>query len=289
MTGFGEGRAENERLEVVAVLRTVNHRFLDLSVRMPEEFRVHEPELIQRLRDALDRGRVELRVTVTPRGERAVRIHIDEEVAARYVEVSNRLAERDGVAQGLASGDLLRLPEVVSVEPADAGTPSRDKEALRRALDRALENLLAVRSREGADLAGALQRTVGDLTRVVSRLAQLRSGLQQTLYERTRDRLEDLAGEVGVDESRLAQEVALLVDRADVQEEIDRLNAHVGRFAALLGAEDAVGKRLDFLAQEILRELNTIGSKCRDSKATQLVLDGKVLCEQLREQVQNVE
>lgn len=289
MTGFGEGRAENQRLEVAATLRTVNHRFLDMSVRMSEEYRVLEPELVQRLRDRLERGRVELRLSVKPRGVRKVKIEVDEEVAARYIEASNRLAERDGVTKNLASGDLLRLPEVVSVEAGEAATPDQDKEAVNRALDEALEHLLASRSREGADLAEVLRRTVEELTRVVSQLAGLRTELQRTLYEKTRKRLVELAGEVAVDEARLAQEVALLVDRADVQEEIDRLNVHVERFGSLLDTDGAVGKRLDFLTQEILRELNTIGSKCRSSDATQLVLDGKVLCEQLREQVQNVE
>jgi uncharacterized protein (TIGR00255 family) len=244
---------------------------------------------VQRLREALARGRVELKLSVKSRGAREVRIDVDEAVAARYIEASNRLARRDGVALSLASSDLLRLPQVVSVDSLGAAGTDHDTEVVGRAVDEALEHLIASREKEGLELAGVLQRTVSELKRVVSELDASRAELQHNLHEKTRKRLGELAGDLVVEESRLAQEVALLVDRSDVQEEIDRLNVHVEGFGGLLEVEEAVGKRLDFLAQEILRELNTIGSKCRNSAAIQLVLDGKVFCEQLREQVQNVE
>ncbi len=289
MTGFGEGSAENQRLEVAVTLRTVNHRFLDLSVRMPEDYRALEPELAQKIRDALARGRVELRLSIRPLGTREVEISVDDEVAARYVEASNLLAEREGVFRSLSSGDLLRLPEVISVQAGTGAITEADKETVGRAVDQALVHLLATRSCEGADLAEVLGRILVELGEVVSELSESSSQLQGVLYEKTRRRIEELTADVSLDEARLAQEIALLVDRADVREEIDRLNVHVDRFRSLLEVEDPVGKQLDFLAQEILRELNTVGSKCRNSEAIQLVLDGKVRCEQLREQVQNVE
>jgi len=289
MTGFGEGSAENQRLEVAVTLRTVNHRFLDLSVRMPEDYRALEPELAQKIRDALARGRVELRLSIRPLGTREVEISVDDEVAARYVEASNLLAEREGVFRSLSSGDLLRLPEVISVQAGTGAITEADKETVGRAVDQALVHLLATRSCEGADLAEVLGRILVELGEVVSELSESSSQLQGVLYEKTRRRIEELTADVSLDEARLAQEIALLVDRADVREEIDRLNVHVDRFRSLLEVEDPVGKQLDFLAQEILRELNTVGSKCRNSEAIQWVLDGKVRCEQLREQVQNVE
>lgn len=288
MTGFGEGSAQSERIEAVATLRSVNHRFLDLSLRMPDECRVLEPDLAQILRDGLSRGRVELRLTLRELGARRLEIHVDEAVAARYIDASNRLAEREGISRELTSGELLRLPEVIAVN-AGAGIDAEDRQVVEQALARALERLLAARAREGADLAGVLRRVLGELRTVVRELDRSRPLLQQELYERTRKRLEELTQDVGLDETRLAQEVALLVDRADIQEEIDRLKVHLDRFESLLSAQGSVGKRLDFLAQEILRELNTIGSKCRSSEAIQQVVEGKVRCEQLREQVQNVE
>lgn len=289
MTGFGEGRAESDRLEVAATLRTVNHRFLDLSVRMPEEYRALEPELAQKLRESLARGRVELRLSVRPLGHHRVDIRIDDEIAARYIEASQRLAESDGVSGTLSSGELLRLPEVISVEAGLGTMATEDRSTVSEAVEQAIEVLEATRAREGEELATVLKRILAELAEVVRELSGSREGLRDTLFEKARARMEELTSDVGFDEARLAQEVALLVDRADVQEEIDRLNVHVDRFGTLIDAEGAIGKQLDFLAQEILRELNTIGSKCRNSEATQWVLDGKVRCEQLREQVQNVE
>lgn len=289
MTGFGEGRAESERLEVVATLRSVNHRFLDLALRMPDECRVLEPDLAQRLRERLRRGRVELRLALKQRGPRNVEVSIDERLAARYVEASNRLAEGRGIAENLSSGDLLRLPEVVVVEAPSGVVAADDREVVEAAVARALDRLLDAREREGESLAKVLRRVLGELAQVVEQLNRSRAQLQEELQERTRKRLEELTGDLEIEDGRLAQELALLADRADIQEEIDRLEVHLDRFAALLDSDKAAGKRLDFLAQEILRELNTIGSKSRSSEAVRLVVEGKVRCEQLREQVQNVE
>lgn len=289
MTGFGEGTAESERLEVVVTLRSVNHRFLDLALRVPEDYRSLESSLAQRLRESLGRGRVELRLTARRLGARRVDVTIDEAVAQRYIEASNNLSEREGISRELSSGDLLRLPEVAVVSVASTDLDEGDRDVVGRALDQALHGLIEAKAREGEELAGVLGRVLGDLREIVAELDRSRSGLQQELAARTRTRLEELTGELGLDEVRLAQEIAILADRSDIQEELDRLRVHLERFESLLAAQDAVGKQLDFLAQEILRELNTIGSKCRNSQATQQVVDGKVRCEQLREQVQNVE
>lgn len=289
MTGYGEGNAENERYEARVTLRSVNHRFLDLSLRVPEEHRALESVLVQQLRAGLDRGRVELRLSLKGRLRREVDIEIDEAVAERYIATASRLAKHSGADSGLQSGDLLRLPGVVSVEAAEQDFSDSDRELVGRAAAEAIDALKAARGKEGAQLTTVLSRSVGELNGVVGQLAELADTVRDELLGRLRARLADLVGGSAIDEDRLAQEAALLADRADIREEIDRLELHVENFRALLEAEGAIGKRLDFLAQEILRELNTIGSKSRASRATELVLDGKVLCEQLREQVQNVE
>lgn len=289
MTGFGEGKAENDRFEVTVTLRSVNHRFLDLSVRMPEEFRSLEPALVQRLRDALARGRVEVRLSIRFRGRKETRVEIDETVAESYKQAAARLTDGDAVGARLSGGDLLRLPGVVSVEAAEDVFSEDDQELVEAAVTEALSALTAARAREGEELKAVLQRAVGGLGDVVARLTELIDSVRQELHERLRARLAELAGPGRVEEERMAQEAALLADRADIQEEIDRLGLHAEHFSSLLDSDGAIGKRLDFLAQEILRELNTVGSKSRSSEVTGLVLDGKVLCEQLREQVQNVE
>ncbi len=289
MTGFGEGAAENENYEAKVTLRSVNHRFLDISVRMPEEHRSLEPGIVLQLRARLERGRIEARLSIGPRATRGLEIKIDEAAAARYLEASRHLGAKQGASETLETGTLLRLPGVVSVEAVENVFSDADRGVLDAAVESALERLLEARAREGAELTKVLRRAVAGLGEVVAKLTDLRAPLQQDLLERLQARLAELTGGAGFDVDRLAQEAALLVDKADIQEELDRLKLHVEHFGTLLAEDGAVGKRLDFLAQEILRELNTIGSKSRSSAATQLVLDGKVLCEQLREQVQNVE
>lgn len=291
MTGYGEGSASSEGLEVTATLRSVNHRFLDLSVRLPEEVRAYEAVLVRQIKSQLERGRVELRVSLKRLLTGQVELKIDRDVAKSYLQAAEDLGSGADAGR-IEVGDLLRLPGVATVEQPRTPVTDKEGEVIASAVADALSALVSAREREGVELAQVLERNLNGLSEVVTKLDAERDGLQATLHKKLRDRLDELCGpggKSGVDEERLAQEVALLVERADVQEEIDRLRAHLRHFGSELGARKAVGKRLDFLAQEILRELNTIGSKCRDSDATQLVLDGKVLCEQLREQVQNVE
>ena len=289
MTGFGEASAENESYRVTATLRSVNHRFLDVSVRLADGHRRLESSLMQQVRARLGRGRVELRLEIKPRDGGNLGVTIDESAASSYLEAARRLAEQESVDGGLAAAELLRLPGVASVESGDEEFSGEDREIVVVAVEAAIEALIEARQAEGTALAAVLQRVLGELTECVARLAEMSGSLQSDVRSRLEARLAELAGETPVEPQRLAQEVTLLVDRADVQEEIDRLRLHVEQFGAHLDDDEPVGKRLDFLSQEILRELNTIGSKCRDSQATQWVIDGKVLCEQLREQVQNLE
>ncbi|HEX2642962.1 MAG TPA: DUF1732 domain-containing protein, partial [Thermoanaerobaculia bacterium] len=164
-----------------------------------------------------------------------------------------------------------------------------DQEMLLRVAGEALAQLVASREREGASLAGIFQERLQALEQVVQRLDALRGPVRDEMVAAFHKRLNEMLEGKPVDEARLAQEAALLVDRSDVSEEIDRLRSHLDHFRSVAGGKEASGKRLDFLTQEIFRELNTLGSKCRNSEMTRAVLDAKVLCEQIREQVQNVE
>lgn len=289
MTGFGEASAENERYRVTATLRSVNHRFLDVSVRLADSHRSLEPLLLQRVRQRLGRGRVELRLAIKPRAGASMEVEIDEGAASGYVEAARRLAERERVDAHLAAAELLRLPGVASVEAGADEFTAEDREIVVKAADAAIDALIEARQAEGGALAAVLERVLAELGERVERLTEMSGALQSEVRARLEARLAELTGDAAIEPQRLAQEVALLVDRADVQEEIDRLGLHLKQFGSHLHDAEPVGKRLDFLSQEILRELNTIGSKCRDSNATQCVIDGKVLCEQLREQVQNLE
>jgi uncharacterized protein (TIGR00255 family) len=292
MTGYGEAAAEGERHTMSVSLKAVNHRFLDLQVRLGEEARGSEPALRELVGKEVQRGRVEMRLDIRPRGERKAEVAVHFGLVEAAVAATRRLVEQGLLERGLAAGDLLRIPEAFRVELEGGGWEESDEGLLLSVAGEALAQLVASREREGSSLQAAMEERLALLEKVADRLDALRGPVQGELAAALRRRLAELlGGQPGqpLDESRLAQEVALLVDRSDVTEELDRLRAHLAHFREVAAERGPSGKRLDFLTQEIFRELNTTGSKCRNHEMTRAVLDAKVLCEQIREQVQNVE
>ena len=289
MTGFGQASAENARHAVTVTVRAVNHRFLELRLALGDDYRASEERLRGLFAGELARGRVDALVEIRPLAARAARVRVDREVARAAHAAVEELFASGLVGEKLSAGDLLRLPEALAVERDHDLWDPADQALLLGVAGEALIQLVAGREGEGAALQVVLARRLDELAAVVETLTGLREASRAATMESLRARLDELLGAAGVDPARLAQEAALLVERSDVAEELDRLGSHCHHFRELLAAAGAVGKRLDFLAQEIGRELNTVGAKCRDAAMTRAVLDGKLLCEQLREQVQNVE
>jgi uncharacterized protein (TIGR00255 family) len=289
MTGFGQGVGEDARHRVTVTLRAFNHRYLDIQIRFPEEYQSSEAELRELLTGELLRGRVEAHVTVQRLGERSAEVEVHRSVLQAVHSALHELAEEGLIGSELVAGDLLRLPEVFRVELAADEWSEGDHRLLLEVASQALQQLVGARSVEGEKMAQALSEKLEDLAALVARLDTLSEETRGAIRSSLEQRLVELLGDRQLPEERLAQEVALLVDRADVSEEIDRLRAHVEHFRSVLEQPGAIGKRLDFLIQEMFRELNTAGAKCRSSEMTRSVLDSKVLCEQLREQVQNLE
>jgi uncharacterized protein (TIGR00255 family) len=286
MTGFGEASATSERLKIAVTMRSVNHRGLEVTVRLREDLRSLEPAVRQIVAQRLDRGKVDVTVVAQRLTQQPVRVALRQEVITEIVDALERLPA--SVSREIAAGDLLNLPGVVTIEPLDANLNEEDESELLAVVERAVANLVAAREREGSTTLEALRSGLALLRARVEQLADRRvdvvSALRSGLEERLRELLDG-----AVDSARLAQEVALLVERSDIREELERLEAHIDHFAEVLDQSGAVGKRLDFLAQELLRELNTLGAKCRDAACSHASIDAKVLCEQLREQIQNVE
>jgi uncharacterized protein (TIGR00255 family) len=288
MTGYGEGRAENARLRVLATARSLNHRALDVAVRVPERLRPLESRIIVLARSRLARGRTEVRVEVEYLDEEDFQVSFRLEVLRAFGDIL-RQAEKQGLAVGApTAGDILRLPEAVVVEGRRGGAEEEGETCILAAVEAALDQLVVSRRDEGAKIKAVLRERLERLSRLVGELDGMREEVQAGIERRLNDRLEEIRSG-GIDQDRLAQEVAFLIERSDIQEELDRLRFHLTTFREGLEAKEPVGKRLGFLSQEIMRELNTIGSKCRDSVAVQRVVDSKVLCEQLREQIQNVQ
>jgi uncharacterized protein (TIGR00255 family) len=289
MTGYGEASGENARHGVTVSLRAVNHRFLDLQLRLDEGLRGSEAALRDLIAREVVRGRLDARVEVRSVAERKASVQVHMGVIHEAHKAIHQLVEAGLVERGLAAGDLLRLPEAFRVELEREEWGDEDGELILSVARDAMTQLVASRETEGASLVIAMEEKLLGIQEAVDRLDALRGSVREEMAAALRRRLAELLGAQPLDEARLAQEVALLVDRSDVSEEIDRLRSHLEHFRGVTRETAAAGKRLDFLTQEIFRELNTLGAKCRNAEMTRAVLDAKVLCEQIREQVQNVE
>lgn len=290
MTGFGRAEFELGGAAFQVEVRSVNHRHLDLQVRLPRSLQRHEVELRRRLAGRFARGKVEVVVGGRP-GAPLETLRIDREVADRYVAVARELAARHGLAADLGAAQLLALPGVARL--AEPELPESElAAALADAAQRAADAVLAMRREEGAALGRELAARLDRVDALVSQVAARADAVQAAARERLRKRAEQLAAELGQrDDARLAQELVWAADRLDVTEELVRLRSHAAQFrSGLAGAEEGgVGRRLEFLLQEMLREVNTIGSKGGDAAVAHLVVDLKTELERAREQVLNVE
>jgi uncharacterized protein (TIGR00255 family) len=284
MTGFAAAAAELPGVSLVVELRSVNHRYLDLSLKLPDELRTVEPALRETLSAALRRGKVECRVAINrtqlATNHLAVDSHRIEQLAAAAAEVTRTVPG----ATPLSVNEILRWPGVLA-EPTVP--PAELAERALALVGQALTELAAARAREGAKTAAVLEACCASIEaqvlRVLPRVPTIHAAYNDKLAARLRD--------AGLDpnEDRLKQELALFATKVDVAEELARLTAHVAEVRRILGAGGSAGKRLDFLAQELHREANTLGSKSVDAEVSQAALELKVLIEQMREQVQNLE
>jgi len=283
MTGYGRGAGAHGETRATVEVRAVNHRFLDLKVRGASG--ELEDEIATRVRGAVGRGAVTVSVNLV-RGGTIAGLRIDHDAAARVHQALGELAAR----LQLPGPDLalvLAQPGVMtSAEPGDDGSAAA---AVLAALEPALVQLDTMRSAEGRALAADLAGRLDELTATRTGLAVLAASVPPQLARRLMDRVKRLSDEAGVDPARLAQEVALLADRADITEELVRLASHLDQARALITGDGAVGRRLDFLVQEIGRELNTIGAKSTSAEITTTIVGAKATLEKVREQVQNVE
>ncbi len=288
MTGYGRGEHSSDTLRVTVELRSVNHRFLDLNMKLPRSWMPLERAIGGLLRDRLARGRVDVFVKREPVGDAAPAARLDEALVRSVVSASERAAELTGLPADLGVAQLMALPGVLTfAEPAadvDAEGPQ-----LLAAVEVALEALVAMRLAEGTRLAQDLAGRLSNIEQLVDDIAERAAGAPEILRKRLMRRLGELKGEVALDPARVAQEVALLADKAAVDEEVTRLRSHVVAARALLAEHEPVGRKFDFLVQEFHREANTVGSKSSDEQLTATVLSLKSEVEKIREQVANLE
>lgn len=288
MTGFGTGRTIAEERSFSCEVRSVNHKFCDVRLRLPRELQAFEAQAQTLVRSRVARGRIDLSMELGPAPGALPQPEIDEALARAYFDRLRALAETLGLDRGPGIELLATLPGVVKV-PERSLALGRIEAALSAAVEQALDELDVMRRREGAALAEELRRLLelveGGVDGIARELPNSNRQRKERLEARLRELLEGQAG----DPIRIAQEVAILVDKSDVTEEVARLRSHVEQFARLLRAPEPVGRKLDFLLQEMHRETNTIGSKSSSVVLAHLVVDLKSALERMREQVQNVE
>ncbi|WP_297528648.1 YicC/YloC family endoribonuclease [Thiohalobacter sp.] len=284
MTAFARQEREAAWGALTWELRSVNHRYLEVIVRLPEELRGLEPHIRERVGERLRRGKVEcnLRVRLAPVAGSA--LELDDELIGQLATAAATVAGRFGEAAPVDPLDVLRWPGVIHEQQPDLGPVREDVMA---AFGDALEELVATRRREGAHIRELLLARLAAMEPIV---AGVRARLPE-VRDRVRERLLARLEEAGVqaDPGRLEQELVFVAQKMDVDEELDRLEGHIKEVRQVLERDEAVGRRLDFLMQELNREANTLGSKSADAETTRASVDLKVLIEQMREQVQNVE
>lgn len=288
MTGFGTAALQKGGLSLRVEARSVNHRFLQVKVRLPAELTFLEPDVERLVRKRLDRGAVT--VSVHLGGSAALdTVRVDTERARRYQRLLGKMAKDLEVPGELDLATLVGLPGVVGGEVDDKtlGEASRSVLGLVKG---AVDGLVTMRAEEGEALAKVMTKVAGEIEKLTARIAKRMPKAVREHHANLARRVDELLGDAAAVEARdLAREVALIADRMDVAEELDRLESHLQQLGRLLAKKGAVGRQLDFLVQEFLREANTIGSKCSDATVSHDVVELKTRIERLREQVQNVE
>lgn len=284
MTAFTRQQIEQEWGSLVWEIRSVNHRYLETSVRLPDTFRGLENRIREAVRKRLSRGKVECQLRFQAAESSNVDIAINRDLVQQLLQANREIQSQFGSGSTINSMDVLRWPGVIADRQLDLGKIEEQAHTL---FMTALDDLVATRKREGSDLQGFLQQRIDSIRIVVAetreRMPEILAAQRQNLL----DRLAELKAEL--EPTRLEQEVALLAQKADVDEELDRLDSHLGEVERVLRASGQKGRRLDFLMQELNREANTLSSKSVVAETTRGAVELKVLIEQMREQIQNIE
>ncbi len=289
MTAYGRGEHCLADMVFTAEIRCVNHRYLDIVLRMPKGLLAFEKDLKSRISSIIRRGRVDASIEMLSRGETMpYDLELNADLARSYYKMYNQVAELLGIDQEIRLESLVQMKDVIIQKPAQID-PDLVRQGSEEALAQALPPLDEMRRREGKAIEADFLNRISLLEKYLDEVEEQAPELVNTYRNRLNSNLARMLDDVNLDEARLAQEVALFAEKSDITEEIVRFRSHLAQFREYLKTDDLVGRRLDFLLQEINREVNTIGSKATDSRISMKVVEMKAELEKLREQVQNVE
>ncbi|MEH7110867.1 YicC/YloC family endoribonuclease [Neobacillus niacini] len=287
MTGFGRSRIVSASFSVNVEVKTVNHRFNEINVRMPRQLLKIEDKIKKKLNEHLRRGRAEVYIMIEGDGTVTRKIQVDWKLLEEYYMIINQTREKFNIEGNLSLQDVLSRQEFLHIEEMDAGTEELENLVL-RATEEAVLQCKQMRVTEGVELSKDLHTSIQQLDTNIDEVKEIAPFVVSAYRERLMKKIAELV-QGQFDETRVLTEVALFSDKIDINEELTRLKSHVQQFNQTLNDQEPIGRKLDFLVQEMNREANTIGSKANDSTITKKVVDIKSLLEKLKEQVQNIE
>jgi uncharacterized protein (TIGR00255 family) len=292
MTGFGRASgALSVRYFATVTAKSVNHRFLEASVRLPEYMWDMEAPLRALASEFFSRGKVDLSIRIQRTQQPDYNVRINTQIANTVIPQLRSIAEELGLGASLTGSDLMRVPDFLQVEAIDAEITDDERESLTALVRDAFTQMTGMREREGVSLRDDIGARVATIRKLREEIGAHRDEVRAELLASYQQRVREIASQAGVDvaQDRIAQEVVIMVEKGDIAEELTRLAHHLDQIEKAIGGKEAAGKKLDFLSQEMLREINTMGSKSRSAAIRTLVVELKTEVERIREQVQNVE
>ena len=287
MTGFGRSKYEIDGRTYTVEIKSVNHKYSDVSVKLPRFLNYLEDGIRKRVLESISRGKVDVFITFENYSSKGTNIKVNRELAKEYIRELKELAEETELNFDLRLIDVSRLPEILKIE--DDEDEELIGNELMIALDEAIQNFIKMRETEGAKLVEDIKNRIVEIKGKVKEITKYSSTLVEDYIKKLEARVNELLKPGTVDEERLAQEIVIFSDKSSIEEELTRLDSHLEQFLNLLKGSSPVGKKMDFLVQEINRETNTIGSKANCLEITNLVIEIKTEVENIREQVQNIE
>lgn len=288
MTGYGRASLEKENRNYQIEMKSVNHKYSDITIKLPKTLTYLEDKMKKQIGASISRGKVDVFVTFENNSGEGKDIVINHEMVKKYMDAFYTLAEENQLALSIPVTEVIKLPEVLSVQTREAKEDVIEQEVM-ACLQEAIQHFVEMREVEGNKIKEDLLGRVEQVEKEILKFSEYSAGLVEEYVVKLRQRVKDMLQSDEIEESRIAQEAVIFADRTSIEEEVTRLKSHVMQMKNLLEEEKPVGKKMDFLIQEMNREVNTIGSKSANLDITNLVIDLKTMLEDIREQIQNIE
>ena len=287
MTGYGRAKLSKDDREYQIEIKSVNHRYLDISVRIPKQLSYLEETIKKEIAKKVKRGIIDVFVTFENNSLEGKEIKINTELAKAYIDELKKLAEKENILSDIQVTEISKYPDVLNIQSSQ--DDEKITEEVLETITIATDNLVQMRETEGNKISEDLLKRLNIINKKVEEIAKLSTGLIEEYVVKLKERINEILKNQEIDKTRLAQEVVIYADKCSIEEEVTRLNSHISQYKNLLNSYEAIGKKQDFIIQEMNRETNTIGSKANNLEITNGVIDIKTEIENIREQVQNIE